>query len=433
MYIITAFAYLIFGTNESATMFFPMIFSICNILLTYHITKLITHSGSIALIAASLMTLLPTDVTFASINMTDSAAALLINLGIYLLYLAHQHESLRFAILSGICFALSIFFKIYVFYTSILLLILFLYIWQKTGRINQHIIWVLAFIGMTLLIEGIIYSNLNYSFFYRFQQTELNYLYGKHDFFVEGSKYGYSSDGEYLSELFKLVFLYNPKSIFLRRFYLFLPLIALIQSFILIKKRKYIILSLWYLGLAILFIFFTTSFQTYRPQVLRLSWYIYPLFMPAVILSAVFLSALKIKIRNVILVIFFCGSLIMCNSYRDYFQIKELNQFKNIIRNSPEKIIYTDHFTKYSIDLIDEYEIPLRTRRISGTDFKWSAIHRGDWIVYNREHVTELSNQKHSFPDFMILNEAIFKKLYHIENFEIYEKLSESIPQGRLN
>ena len=86
------------------------------------------------------------------------------------------------------------------------------------------------------------------------------------------------------------------------------------------KYYQLINCSFWYLGLAILFIFFTTSLQTYRPQVLRLSWYIYPLFMPTVILSAIFISTIKIKIRSVLLMIYFCGSLVMCNSYRDYFQ-----------------------------------------------------------------------------------------------------------------
>ncbi len=425
IYLLTAFAYYVFGTNELAAMFFPMLFSLCNILLTYHLAKLITKSESIALIAAFLMALLPTDVAFATINFVDSAAAFFINIGIYFLYRAYKQESLVSSIIGGIFLAFSIYFKINVFYISILLVILFLFDWRKGGAFNRDIFLALSIIGLSLFIEAIVYYNLYDNFFYRFHQTEINYLYGKNDFFTKGSSFGYASSKDYLPQLLKLIFIYNPKVVFLRRFHLFLPILALIQSIMLFRKKQFLLIVFWFLGLTTLFIFFTTSFQAYRPQVLRFSWYIFPLFMPAVILSAMFLSKIKVKIRVGLIILYFIGSLIMCNVYKDYFNLEEMNKFKEVIRNYPEKLIFTDHYSKYSVDLLDDYNQPLRTRRILGKNFQWNNIQPGDWIIYHEKHIQELESQNHSFPDFNIIKKPNYKRLFQIGYFEIYEKSSD--------
>jgi len=72
---LTAFSFLIFGANEFATMIFPMIFSIGNILLAYFFMKEITNNVNSALIAALIMAFFPTDIAFATINFSDSPAS----------------------------------------------------------------------------------------------------------------------------------------------------------------------------------------------------------------------------------------------------------------------------------------------------------------------------------------------------------------------
>ena len=113
----------------------------------------------------------------------------------------------------------------------------------------------------------------------------------------------------------------------------------------------------------------------------------------------------------------------MCHYYSEYFNINQLDNFKSFIRNHPHKNIYTDHFTKYSIDLLDGYPEPLRTHRILGADFSLENLNSGIWILYKIEHINELKEQGHRFPDFVILKSNMFKRVFESAGFQIFEKL----------
>jgi len=214
----------------------------------------------------------------------------------------------------------------------------------------------------------------------------------------------------------------NTKSIFLRRFYLFLPIISIVQTFFNFRKRKQPILTFWFLGTAILMIAFTTSFSEYKPLDLARSWYIYPLLMPIVILSSMFINRLSKLIRNGLVVIYLLGSLIMCFEYESFFDKDNLNSLKTFLKENPTKTIYTDHFTKYSVDLIREYKAD-NSRRILGNDFNFDQISVGEWILFNKTHIEELQMQKYQFPDFSILNTNGFRKVASFKDFLFYEKL----------
>ena len=96
---------------------------------------------------------------------------------------------------------------------------------------------------------------------------------------------------------------------------------------------------------------------------------------------------------------------------------------KTFLSNNKDKKIFTDHFTKYSVDLIRKYEDKSKSARITGRNFNWEIIKQGDWILYNKSHIDELKMQKYSFPDFTILSDKDKYRLVRSFNeFKIFEK-----------
>ena len=63
----------------------------------------------------------------------------------------------------------------------------------------------------------------------------------------------------------------------------------------------------------------------------------------------------------------------MCFEYQIFFDKDNLNSLKTFLRENPSKTIYTDHFTKYSVDLIREYKFD-NSKRILGRDFNFDQI-----------------------------------------------------------
>jgi hypothetical protein len=290
----------------------------------------------------------------------------------------------------------------------------------KRRKFIPQILIGLLFIAGNFLIEGFIYLLLHSDFLYRITITNINYEYSYYDFFPYTAQ-KLSSSKNYFRNLFDQILIINAKSIFLRRFYLFLPLVSVIQTFFSFKKNEHKILLFWFWGMAILLIVFTTSFTEYKPLDLSRSWYIYPLLMPIVILSALFINRLSKLIQSGLIIIYFLGSMIMCFEYQDFFDLKNLITLKDFLVENPSKVIYTDHFTKYSVDLIRNYKAQ-NSKRILGDNFNLSQINKGEWILYNKKHIEELEMQKYTFPDFNILKSNEFKKVASFKDFIFYEK-----------
>lgn len=112
----------------------------------------------------------------------------------------------------------------------------------------------------------------------------------------------------------------------------------------------------------------------------------------------------------------------MCFEYQIYFDSKNLNNLKSFLRENQTKLIYTDHFTKYSVDLVRGYESN-NSKRILGKDFNLVDINSGCWILYNKKHIDELKLQHFEFPEFSLLNRGEFKQVASFKDFVFYEKL----------
>jgi 4-amino-4-deoxy-L-arabinose transferase-like glycosyltransferase len=419
---LTALAFSVFGTNEFATMVFPFIFSLANLVLTFYFARLLFNRDDIALAALFMMAFFPTDVIFATISFTDSPASFFINLGLYYLLRAYREHSYPFAIVAGLLFAVSLQFKINIFFTGLLLGIIWLYLLIRRRRLDFFIPLALSFVLWDLLLEGFIYYHIHGDFLYRFTMTDLNYFYGRNDHFIAGSRRGYPSEADYLPAVIKQVLWVNPRYLFLRRFYLFTPILAAIESVIMLRDRKRYLSGFWFLGLVLLYIGFTASFQRYQPLNLYLSWYIYPLFLPAVLLSARFLFRFGKVSRYVVLTMYLIGGLYFSHHYTVYFQAEENDRFKDYLRANPSAQIWTDHFTAYSIDLIDGYPEPGRTNRILGRSFRMDSIPAGALVVFNPTHIDELESQVHEYPDFSILRTKKYKPVFHSGSFEVFRK-----------
>jgi len=412
---------MIFGNTEFATIVFSLLFSLLNIILTYKLIRLITNNEKVSLISAFLIAFFPTDIIFATIGFPDLINTFLINLGIYLLLKSYLQKKSYIMYLGGVSFFLSMQFKENAYYFLILLFILLIYfLLRKKQLVSQLVIGIIFIVG-NYLIEGFVYFFLHNDFLYRLTITNANFNYSYYDFFPYTAQ-KLSTSKNYLKNLFDQIFLINAKSIFLRRFYLFLPIVSVVQTFFSLKKKENNLILFWFLGLAILLITFTTSFTEYKPLDLARSWYIYPLMMPMIILSSLFINRFSNHIRNGLIVIYILGSLIMCFEYTIFFQRDNLNSLKIFLQENSSKTIYTDHFTNYSVDLIRDYKTS-NSQRILGEDFDFSQIPTGDWILFNKKHIDELKLQKYQFPDFYFLNTTQFKKIASFSDFEFYEKL----------
>lgn len=111
----------------------------------------------------------------------------------------------------------------------------------------------------------------------------------------------------------------------------------------------------------------------------------------------------------------------MCFEYQIFFDKENLNSLKTFIRDNPSKTIYTDHYTKYSVDLIRDYNSD--SKRISGDNFNFSKIAKSDWVLFNKKHIQELQIQNYKLPDFSILNSNQYRKVASFNDFIFYEKL----------
>ncbi len=423
MYLFTALSFSIFGTNEFATIVFPMIFSLINVVLIYKLTLLISKNYNCSILAALLLAFFPVDIIYATINFVDSRSVFFINLGICFLFQAHIKKEYKYSIYSGIAFFISMQFKVNMFFYGLLLIILWFYLYFKHKKINLYLLIPLCFVFLNIVLEGLIYFFIYGDLLYRFHLMEVHYTFCKNDFFTLGSARGYNASEQYWPELIKLIFKINFKTVFLRRLHLFLPLIALVQSINLIRHNKNLVLIYWFLGLSFLYIAFTVSLTEYSPLILLYSYSVFPLFVPIIIISAMFLVRFNNSIKIILLLMYIIASSIMIESYRSSMDVAGLDNLKSLLRKNPDKMILADHYTGYSINLVDNYPDQSRVLQTTYSDLNFEEIKQGQWVIYKEPHIKELMSQGFHFPDYSILKTNKFIKIFNGAKFEIYEKL----------
>lgn len=416
---ITAVSFLIFGPSEYSAAVFPMLFSIMNMFLNYKLAKTLIKSEIVSVLVLAFTAFYPTEVLFASIAFTDLYSTFFINLGILLILIADSNKKVFYAVLGGLSLALSMMFKENAFYTAILLGVLFLFVLVWKRSFNKYIFISLGVLGLGMCLEGAVYYLINGDFFYRLSIMKEGNFFSRYDFFNEGSAFGYEG-GNYLINILKLVFINNTSAVFLRRTMVFIPLLAVIQLFVYRKNRKNRIAVYWFTGLLSLYLFFTMSLTSYQPMVLRFTWYLFPLFLPAMILAAKLFSEMKKGWMLVSVAGYIISSLYMTDHFRQYFDMDNIEIFEHSIKAEPNKIIYTDHFTKYSIDLIDKYNRPSRVIRLSCSGE--NIIPSGSLVVYHTGHISEIAKQGFNYPEENYYRENGFEEINRFGSFIVFEK-----------
>lgn len=416
---LTALSFLLFGPSENSAAVFPMLFSVMNMFLNYKLAKTLIKSEIVSVLVLTFTAFYSTEVLFASIAFTDLYSTFFINAGILLILLADSNKKAFYAVLGGISLALSMMFKESAFYTAILLGVLFIFIaiWKRS--FNKYIFISLGVLGLGMCLEGAVYYFINGDFFYRLSIMKEGNLFSRHDFFYEGSAFGYEG-GNYWVSLFRLIFVDKFSAVFLRKAMVFIPLLAVIQLFVYRKNRKNRIAVYWFTGLLLLYLFFTMSLTSYQPIVLRFTWYLFPLFLPAMILAAKLFSEMKKGWMLVSVAGYIIISLYMTEHFRQYFDMYNIELFEHSIKAEPERIIYTDHFTKYSIDLIDKYKQPSRVKRLICKSE--NIIPSGSLVVYHSGHISEIAKQGFDYPKENYYRENGFEEINRFGSFIVFEK-----------
>jgi hypothetical protein len=122
-------------------------------------------------------------------------------------------------------------------------------------------------------------------------------------------------------------------------------------------------------------------------------------------------------------IVYIIGGIIMSTHYEVYFDKENISNLKTFLREHQDKKIFTDHFTKYSVDLLRNYEDLTKSNRILGENFSWEFVKPGEWVLLNQKHIEELKLQRHKFPDFKILQSDAFNRISKFGDFIIYEKI----------
>jgi 4-amino-4-deoxy-L-arabinose transferase-like glycosyltransferase len=416
----TVFSYNVIGYNEKAGILFPFIFSLLSIILIYKITLNLFKNKRISLTAAFLTAFMPVDVIFASINFSDLACVFFINIGIYFFIRAVKEKKNHYSIYAGLFLSLSILIKEYAYYYCIILFAVFVFSTVKKEKYSYKYIFPVLIVICFLFIEGFFYKVLNNSFFYRLRIFQDNYRYCYYDFFPYTLTIGEVGFNKYIIGLFKHI-LINIKYILIRRYYVALPLLSIVQSYFLFKKKEQQFLLIWFWGLLILLPMMTVSLSTYAPIELRRTWYIYPLIFPCCILSASLLSRLKPVYFKLSLGVFLICSVLMSVEFQKFFDVHNNNLFKQFIRIHPEKIIYTDHHTAYGIRLIQEYKTNEQVKLLTNTNSL--NVKQGELVVYSKPVIDELKKQNYFFPDFTRLTSENYKLIDNFGQFEVFEKI----------
>jgi 4-amino-4-deoxy-L-arabinose transferase-like glycosyltransferase len=411
---LTSFSFFLFGINPFASVIFPLLFSLLNILLCFLLSKELTGNTTTALISSFFFSILPTDIFFATINFTDLQASFIIYLSLYLLLISIKKNKLSYALLSSLIFSLSLQMKETGLFFLPALLLIFLYLLFVKKQFEYKLLLPGVFIFLNIFIEGLIYLIINNDFFYRFALLQRNYLYAYYDFFP------YTTGANTIWKVaIHQVFISNPYWLFLRRYYLFLPLTGFIYSIYSIVKKKQLLLPFWTVAVSLALIGFSLSLFEYRPLSLKSSWYAYPVFIPAIILTAQLINTLRNTIKIPLLILYLFFSIFMCRQYYFFFDSPNLKQFNNFIKENSGKQIYSDHFTYYGINLITGYKTYNPDNIINKQSFNTEQISSGDLFILHTDHIKELSLQGYKFPH---ISDSSYNLINNIGYFSIYQK-----------
>lgn len=290
------------GLNELNIILYPFVISTGSIILAYFTGSTLFNART-GLFAAAIQAFIPIDVRLASILLPDMIAAFWTNAALLILYLGAadrpRKSKMILGALAGLLIGISWVCKESVLYLFPFIGTALLY---SVYRQKENIFTTIAFgsgFALIFFIESLYYSTMTGEFLFRFHEVERNYVLYKSWFFAEGSKYGWKTGESYYLAVIKRLLWHGPRTIFLNTNLGLLSITALAAvGFAFIKKkREFILPGAFFLYLLLVYNFGTTSFKFYQPLAL-LDRYLFPMLLPAAVLTAAAIDAAWIRGEN---------------------------------------------------------------------------------------------------------------------------------------
>jgi 4-amino-4-deoxy-L-arabinose transferase-like glycosyltransferase len=290
----------LFGLSEISIAAFPFLISILSCLLAYLFGRHLFGRPT-GLMAMAILAIVPIDVQFASLLHSDAIAAFWANLALFILWRLRESNrpgvGVPSALLSGALFGLSWLSRESVVYLIpfVIVLLLFTHYGEKKPLAIGERLILFAAVGTGALavlgLETWYYYSRTGDLLYRLHTTENNFRVCAALFFDSSSAVFGWQDGGYVRALLKRLFYSGPRDIMLSRLYLGLPALALLgiawKGFV--GMRQHWLVNLWLITLLLMFNFMTSSFSSYKPLVI-IDRYLYQLMLPAVLVTADFLT-----------------------------------------------------------------------------------------------------------------------------------------------
>jgi hypothetical protein len=294
-----ALAFKAFGVGEWPLVLYPFAISLCTVVLAYCSASVLFDRRA-GLIAAAFSAAMTWQVEAATTLLPDLPGAFFSTAGVTLLLVALRHRTASgrwlgiVGLAAGLSFGVSWLNKETVLYTVPFCgALMALSIGRRSPR--GLAVWTGVAAGALLVFatESVIYALSTGDFLFRFHETERNYTQNAKYFFTEGSVYGWKTGESFAGAVRRRLLVTGPEIIFLNRQALYLPLFAGAATIYGAwrRDRRFLIPSLWFWSLVLMFNFASSSTETYRPLVL-FNRYLLPVFLAATISAAGLLATL---------------------------------------------------------------------------------------------------------------------------------------------
>jgi hypothetical protein len=264
--------------------------------------------------------------------------------------------------------------------------------------------------GLILLVEMIAYWRISGDALFRFHVTEANFALGRSEFAlgVGGSFFLSGQWGDLLDRLFVSA----PKLFFLCPYYGGIFLIGSMAAVCAIVKRwkPYSFVVFWFTGLLLLFDFGPIRLYPYQPAVL-FDRYLYPLFYPAVLVSAGVIRylwiepvmTLRIRWGNRLVAGMLTGVLLGGYAWGFYFTHNKA-EYPATVRSlarqmDPQARVYSDPTTLEMIRCYWNY--PSATALTDFNRYSAERVDPGSYVLVNRVILWSYRNlPRYAIPDF---------------------------------
>ncbi|HEX3074205.1 MAG TPA: hypothetical protein VHP30_11390, partial [Ignavibacteriales bacterium] len=287
------------------------------------------------------------------------------------------------------------------------------------GEFKRTVFFSLTAFSILFLAHSLYYLYNKDDFFYYFTMLNENFRYAYYDFFPASAAKVFGGS-DYFTLLVQQIIL-NIKYAFLRRHNMGLPLLGIALSIYSIVKKRNVISAYWFAGLSAIFIGFTTSIAIYAPLNLHNSWNLYPLIFPLFLIIAAYAKYLKREILYILCAAYLIGGVYVSYKYKAFFDVENKKELKTFIAQNADTEIYTDHHTKYGVDLIRFYE---KGAHILLDEEQVRNIQKDGIVIYNKEVLDELKMQGHKYnitAGKLTQNKFVLVKKFG--SFEAYKKI----------